>query len=66
MIERLAYRVAEAADAVGVSRTKAYGLIADGTWPVIRVGKSVRIPVAALNEWVRQQTQRQGTGTAGE
>jgi len=59
-MERLAYRVPEAAALVGVSRTMAYALIAQKRWPVIRVGKSMRVPAEALREWVRRQTRRGG------
>ena len=52
MSERLLLKPAEAADAIGVSRSRAYELIADGTLPSIRLGSSVRVPVSALREWI--------------
>jgi len=57
-MERLAYRVPEAAAAIGVSRTKFYELIEQRRVPVIRMGKSIRIPADGLREWVRQQTRK--------
>ena len=54
--ERLMLRPTEAADAIGVSRSKAYELIASGTIPSVRLGGCVRVPVAALQAWIAQQT----------
>lgn len=54
-IERLAYRVPEVGIALGISRAKAYDLIARGELPSIRVGSSIRVPVAALREWIARQ-----------
>ncbi|MGE3273851.1 MAG: helix-turn-helix transcriptional regulator [Vicinamibacterales bacterium] len=56
--ERLMLRPVEAADAIGVSRSKVYELIAAGEIPSIRVGGCVRVPVAALQEWIASQLVR--------
>jgi excisionase family DNA binding protein len=53
--ERILYRPAGAADAIGVSRARAYELIAGGVIPSIRIGTSIRVPVDALRAWVAQQ-----------
>lgn len=55
MAERLAYRVNEAADAIGVSRAKCYELIAAGVIPSILIGSSIRVPASALKQWVEAQ-----------
>jgi excisionase family DNA binding protein len=55
MTNKLLFRVAEAADALGVSRSKAYELIKRGEIPAIRVGASTRIPVDWLREWIDRQ-----------
>ena len=55
-MERLAYRVNEAAEMMGVSRSKMYELIAAGSIPVLRIGTSIRVPNEALREWLAQQT----------
>jgi len=47
-------RPAEAADAIGVSRSKAYELIANGAIPSVKLGGCVRVPVAALQEWINR------------
>lgn len=51
-MERILLRPAEAADVLGLGRSKVYELIASGELPSIRIGKSVRIPVEALRQWV--------------
>jgi excisionase family DNA binding protein len=56
--ERLAYRVTEAGDLVGVSRTTAYQLVASGDWPTIRIGRAVRVTADGLREWVRRNALR--------
>ncbi len=55
MAARLLYRPTEAADAIGVSRARAYELIAAGVIPSIRIGSSIRVPVAALQAWIDRQ-----------
>ena len=54
-VERLLYRPAEAAEAIGVSRTRMYELIASGEIPSLRIGGSLRVPVDLLRRWVEQQ-----------
>lgn len=58
-MERLLVRPHEAGDMLGVSRSKAYELIARGELPVVRVGKSVRVPVDRLRAWIDQQVAAQ-------
>jgi len=55
-MEKLALRIPEAADTLGVSRSKLYALISEGKLPVIRLGASMRIPAEGLRDWVRRQT----------
>jgi len=51
-MERLLLRPAEAAELLGVGRSKVYALLVAGEVPSIRVGRSVRVPVDALKRWV--------------
>lgn len=51
-IPRLLLRVEEAAEALGISRTTLYELLRAGSIPVIHIGRSVRIPVVALERYV--------------
>jgi excisionase family DNA binding protein len=54
-VGRMLLRVPEAARAIGVATSTAYVLIQAGTIPSVRLGGSVRVPVAALQEWIASQ-----------
>ena len=58
--QRLAFRVAEAADMIGVSTSKMYELLAAGTVPSVRIGCSVRVPADALKQWIAEHTRANG------
>lgn len=47
---------AQAAELLGVGRTKLYNLIRAGAIPFCRVGKSIRVPTAALCSWAAAAT----------
>jgi excisionase family DNA binding protein len=53
-------RAEEAARALGIGRSKLYALVAAGELPVIRIGRSTRIPAAALERWVEERTISRG------
>ena len=55
MIEKILYKPAEVGEAIGVSRARAYELIATGTIPSIKIGSSIRVPADALRRWIAQQ-----------
>jgi predicted DNA-binding transcriptional regulator AlpA len=56
-IERLAYRVGEWAQAVGISRSKAYEEIAAGLVPgVVKIGKSVRVTADGARQYLARLT----------
>jgi excisionase family DNA binding protein len=52
----LLLRVDEAAARLGLARSTVYSLVADGTLPVVRIGRAVRVPITALDAWVAAQT----------
>ncbi len=54
--DKLLLRISEAADMLGVARSKAYAMVQAGELPAVRIGKSVRIPVRALNDYVERKT----------
>jgi excisionase family DNA binding protein len=54
-MERLLLRPVEAAEVIGVSRSKLYELLASGDLPSVRIGASVRVPVDALRAWIAEQ-----------
>lgn len=54
-IDRTLLRVSEAAESLGVSRSGLYAAIRRGEVPVIRIGRTARIPAAWLRRWVDEQ-----------
>lgn len=58
-VDRLLLRPMEAAEAIGVCRSKMYELLASGEIPSIRIGgrvrASVRVPVDALRAWIERR-----------
>ncbi len=63
MTERLMLRPTEAADALGVSRSKLYELMAARAIPSVRVGGCARVPLDALREWIAARTREQAEDT---
>ncbi len=51
----LLLRVEEVAQRLSLGRSKIFMLIAEGSLPVVRIGRAVRIPERALREWVEQR-----------
>jgi excisionase family DNA binding protein len=58
MDSKLLLRPSELAEAMGISRSKAYELIASGDVPSIRIGGNVRVPLDALRKWITEQTRK--------
>jgi excisionase family DNA binding protein len=53
-------RVEEAAEWLGLGRTKAYELVYRGVLPSVTIGRSRRVPVAALYAFVERLTAEGG------
>jgi len=51
-MERVLITPAEAAEMLGISRATLYRVMRDTDFPLIRVGRSPRIPIRALHNWV--------------
>lgn len=51
-VERLLMRPTEISQALAMSRSKVYELIASGQLPSVRVAGCVRVPVAAFRAWI--------------
>jgi excisionase family DNA binding protein len=63
MEQRLLLRPVEAADALGISRSKVYDLLARGVIPSLKLDGSIRVPAIQLQAWIQAQTREQ-TGPA--
>jgi excisionase family DNA binding protein len=51
----LVLTIPQTAKCLGLSRAKVYSLLAQGGGPpVIRFGRSVRVPVASLKAWLQE------------
>lgn len=55
-MQSLLLRAEDVQRALGIGRSKVYELIASGDLPVVRIGRSVRVPSKALDEWIERQT----------
>jgi excisionase family DNA binding protein len=55
-LEPLLLKATEAGILLGLGRSKVFAMVAAGELPVIRIGRSVRIPRQALERWIRDQT----------
>jgi excisionase family DNA binding protein len=56
--ERLLYRVEEAAEAMGVSRTTVYELVWAGELATVKIGKrGQRIPVDEIRRWISENVE---------
>jgi len=53
-VERLCLTVPEAAEMLGISRNFAYQLVKEGKLPVIKFGKKLLIPRAALGKMLEK------------
>ena len=54
-MDKLLLKASDVAEALGISRTKAYRLIARGELPTVRVGDQPRVPAEALRQWVAER-----------
>jgi excisionase family DNA binding protein len=55
-LDRLLLRPTEAAEAIGIGRSKIYQLLARGEIPSVRIDGVLRVPIDKLREWVKQKT----------
>ncbi len=51
---KLTISVDEMATAIGISRPKAYELVHSDGFPVVRIGRRIRIPVTELEKWLER------------
>jgi excisionase family DNA binding protein len=49
-------RPALAFDLLDIGHSKGYDLVKSGVLPTVRLGGSIRIPLAALETWIEQNT----------
>jgi len=54
-MNKILLKPAEVAERLRIGRSLVYELIAQGEIPSIRLGRCIRVPVAALNEWIEDK-----------
>lgn len=59
MEKKLVYSVPQAARVLNLSAKKVYQMTHTEGFPALRVGRRTIIPVAALEEWLNQQTKKE-------
>ena len=50
------YRVCEIQVLLGISRPTAYALVNSGKFPVVKVGRQIRVPVKQFHAWLEGET----------
>ena len=63
-MEPLLLKAGDVAKLLGLGRSKVFAMLAVGELPVIRIGRSVRVPRAALEGWIAEHTQH-ASGQSG-
>lgn len=61
MMDKMLFRVDEAARLIGLGRSKTYEMVASGELPVVRIGRAVRVPAQALEAWIAERTEEPRT-----
>lgn len=62
-MDKVAFSIKEAAEALGISRPKMYDLIYREDFPAFHVGTRVLIPVDGLRQWAADQVANEKEGT---
>ena len=57
-MDKLLLTIPEVAEKLGISKSKVNLLVSDGGLPVVRIGRSVRISVEALQTWLAELATR--------
>lgn len=59
MTEQLLLTFPEAAARTGLGRSTLYEIVGRGEIPVVKIGRSARIPVSELEAWVQKKLREQ-------
>lgn len=63
-MERLAWKPVEFAESIGVSRAKAYEILAENPQLTVRVGASLRVLPERAREWLSSQVGQRTEGAS--
>src|SRR5438874_12956418 len=64
-MEPLLLKAGDVAKLLGLGRSTVFAMLAVGELPVIRIGRSVRVSRAALEDWIAERTQH-ASGRSGD
>jgi excisionase family DNA binding protein len=64
-MEPVLLKAGDVAKLLGLGRSKVFAMLAVGELPVVRIGRSVRVPRAALEDWIAEHTQH-ASGRSGD
>ena len=61
-METLLLKAEDIMKTLRIGRSKTYELMASGQLPVVRIGRSVRVPLDSLRAWIGRQAAEDGQG----
>jgi excisionase family DNA binding protein len=64
-VEPLLLRISEAAEMLGISRSKAYEMIKAGELPHVRIRHTLRVPLGSLRRWIEAKEEAAQAGEPG-
>ncbi|WHH57198.1 helix-turn-helix domain-containing protein [Petroclostridium sp. X23] len=62
-MSKLTLTISEFADQMNISRTKAYELAKNGSIPVIRIGRSIRVITSLFEDYLKDQVVNKDSST---
>jgi excisionase family DNA binding protein len=62
-VDKILYTPIEAAQALGISRSSIYVLLASGEIPSVRIGSCRRVPIDGLRRYVAGLAKKEGAST---
>jgi len=62
LVEKLLYKMSEAAERLDLGLTKTYQLVNSGQLRVVHIGRAIRVPADALTEFVEGLVRSEGDG----
>lgn len=54
-MDKMLLKPAEVGELLGLGRSRIYELLASGELPSLRIGRSIRIPVNRLQQWIEER-----------
>jgi excisionase family DNA binding protein len=54
-MEPMLLRAEEVAKVLGLGRSKVFEMLRANELPVVRIGRSIRVPVAQLERWIQER-----------